>query len=161
MREFSPLAFAEHLAVLSIGIAKIEDKALEKCVALIERDAKAQIGEYQSAVGPFPEWAELADSTEFDKMRKGYPVDAPLLREGDLRDSIEHEVARAEAVVGSKSEIMEYQEFGTPTIPPRPVIGPAAFKNKEKIQKILGHAAVEGITGGMVIHESLGYDFQT
>lgn len=161
MREFaSPLDFALHLAELSHGTAKIEDKALEKCALLIERDAKAQIGWYQGAVGPFQDWAPLADSTEAEKARKGYPLDAPLLRDGALRDSIQHEVEHGEAVVGSKSDIAEYQEFGTATIPPRPFIGPAAFRNKENIQKILGMAAVEGITGGQVIHRSLGYDFE-
>lgn len=160
MREFSPLAFAEHLAVLSLGIARIEEKALEKCAVLIEKDAKAQIGFYQPQVGPFQDWAPLADSTEAQKAKLGYALDAPLLRKGDLRDSIEHEVENGVAVVGSKSDIAAYQEFGTATIPPRPFIGPAAFKNKENIQKILGHAAVEGITGGQVIHSSLGYDFE-
>jgi HK97 gp10 family phage protein len=160
MREFNPLAFSEHLAILSIGIAKAEERALEKCAVLIEKDAKAQIGYYQGAVGPFQDWAPLADSTETQKAKLGYALDAPLLRKGDLRDSIEHEVEGREAVVGSKSDIAGYQEFGTETIPPRPFIGPAAFKNKENIQKILGHAIVEGITEGQVIHSSLGYDFE-
>jgi HK97 gp10 family phage protein len=159
MRDFaSPLEFSLHLLELSHRIEIIEETALEKCAVLIETDAKAQIGFYQPQVGPFQDWAELADSTEADKARKGYPLDAPLLREGDLRNSIEHEVVGREAVIGSKSDIAEYQEFGTATIPPRPFIGPAAFRNKENIQKILGHAIVEGITGGQAIHASLGYD---
>lgn len=158
MREFSPLEFSLHLAQLSISIEKVESDALEKCAKLIERDAKAQIGFYQAAAGPFPAWEQLADSTEAEKARKGYEPDAPLLREGDLRDSIEHEVQGKDAVIGSKSDIAEYQEFGTANIPPRPFIGPAAFHNKENIQKILGGAVVEGITGGQKIHELLGYD---
>ena len=159
MREFaSPLDFSLHLLELSHRIEKIEETALEKCAVLIEKDAKSQIGFYQQEVGPFQNWAELADSTEADKVRKGYETDAPLLRQGDLRDSIEHEVVGKEAVIGSKSDIAEYQEFGTPTIPPRPFIGPAAFRNKDKIQKILGNAILEGITGGEAIHAALGYD---
>jgi hypothetical protein len=55
---------------------------------------------------------------------------------------------------------MAYQEFGTPTIPPRPVIGPAAFRNKAKIMKIIGASAVLGMTNGVRIHSSLGYDME-
>jgi HK97 gp10 family phage protein len=159
MREFDDLTkFVTHLAALNVAVAKAEDRALEKAAKIIERDAKGQIGHYQDAVGPFQDWEPLADSTEEQKARLGYPADAPLLREGDLRNSITHEVGRGEAVVGSKSEIAEYQEFGTETIPPRPFIGPAAFRNQDKIQRILGAAIVEGLTGGQLIHESLGYD---
>ena len=55
-----------------------------------------------------------------------------------------------EAVVGSKSDIAFYQEVGTPTIPPRPFIGPAAFKNKEKICQLLGEAVVHALEYGAV-----------
>ena len=160
-REFQDIGeFLLHLAELEVGIAIAEDRGLERVCQIIEKDAKAQIGHYQDAVGPFQDWAPLADSTEAEKARKGYPLDAPLLREGNLRDSIEHEVARGEAVVGSKSDVAEYQEFGTATIPPRPFIGPAAFKNKEAIERVLGATLVEGLTGGELIHEALGYDFE-
>lgn len=162
MKEFADVAtFAEHLLLLNLAVERSVHKGLEKAAKLIENDAKRQIGHYQDAVGPFQDWAPLADSTEAEKARLGYPVDAPLLREGHLRDSIEHEVSGLEAVVGSKSDVAEYQEFGTRTIPPRPFIGPAAFKNKEVIQKILGKAMVEGLIGGEAIHQSLGYDFET
>lgn len=161
MKEFADVAlFAEHLLLLNLAIERSVHKGLEKAAKLIENDAKRQIGHYQDAVGPFQDWAPLADSTEAEKARLGYPIDAPLLRDGHLRDSIEHEVSGLEAVVGSKSDIAVYQEFGTKTIPPRPFIGPAAFKNKEAIQKILGKALVEGLIGGEAIHESLGYDFE-
>ena len=83
----------------------------------------------------------------------------------DLRESIQHEVdgtiGHLEAIIGSKSDIAEYQEFGTEKIPPRPFIGPAAFNQKDKIQQLLGEAFVEGLVGGESIHRSLGYDFET
>lgn len=162
MREFDSLAqFAEHLAAVSVAVVVAEQRALEKVAQLVENTAKDEIGHYQEAAGPFPAWDDLADSTEAEKARLGYPVDAPLLRTGDLRDSIQHEVSGADAVIGSKSDVMEWQEFGTSRIPARPVIGPAAFRNKEKIQRIIGAAAVEGLTGGEVIHHALGYDFST
>ena len=126
----------------------------------IENTAKNKIGHYQSESGPFQEWPELADSTKADRLNKGYDPDEPLLREGTLRDSIQHEVGGLEAVIGSKSDIAAYQEFGTNRIPPRPFIGPAAFENKEKIERIIGEAAVAGIVGGRLIHPGLGYDFK-
>ena len=51
---------------------------------------------------------------------------------------------------------MVFHEFGTPTMPPRSVLGPAVFKNREKIEKILGRAIVEGILGGEVLPDG-GY----
>jgi HK97 gp10 family phage protein len=159
MMEFESVAlFAEHLLTLEVAIEATTHRALEKAARVVEKDAKGQIGTYQDAVGPFQDWALLADSTEAEKARLGYPADAPLLRDGTLRDSIEHEVEGNEAVIGSKSDVAEYQEFGTKTIPPRPFMGPAVFKNKEKIQRILGEALVEGLIGGAKVHSLLGYD---
>lgn len=163
MKKFfeSPLMFAEHLLQ---AVAKEElalHEGLKVSCKLIEKTAKNKIGHYQKESGPFQDWAELAESTIEDRVRKGYAPDEPLLREGNLRDSIQSEVKVLEGVVGSKSPIAAYQEFGTATIPPRPFIGPAAFENKEKIKAIVGLAAFEGITGGQKVHESLGYDFTT
>lgn len=159
MKEFNSLAeFSTHLVQLAAAEALALHRGLDKAAVLIENSAKAEIGMYQPAVGPFPEWAPLADSTEEEKARLGYPLDAPLLRTGDLRESIQHETVAFEAIIGSTSPIMAYQEFGTEKIPPRPVIGPAAFMNQEEIQAIVGSAAISGIIGEDVIHSSLGYD---
>lgn len=160
MKTFSLAEFADHLLLTEIKTVIAMQLGLERVTSVIEADAKSRIGFYQGAVGPFQDWAPLAESTETEKARLGYPLDAPLLREGDLRDSIEHEVGALEAVVGSKSEIAAYQEFGTAAIPPRPFIGPAAYNNKDKILKIIGAATVAGLTGGDPIHASLGYDIK-
>lgn len=161
MREFNRLqAFAIHLAEIEIAALVAMNRGLERVSQAIEKTAKSEIGHYQPAVGPFPGWSLLAASTEADKAAKGYPENEPLLRKGDLRDSIKHEVSGLEAVIGSKSDIAAYQEFGTNKIPPRPFIGPAAFRNKAKIKRILGHAVVSGLVGGDVVHESLGYDME-
>lgn len=158
--EFQSLGeFATHLLMLQAAVVVELNRGLDHVAKAIEDTAKSEIGEYQPAVGPFQDWAPLAESTEAEKARLGYPADAPLLREGDLRNSIERDVQGLEAVVGSKSDIAVYQEFGTAKIPPRPVIGPAAFRNGKKIQKILGAATVSGLLGGGVrIHRLLGYD---
>jgi len=159
--DFNSLAsFASHLVAREVATVVALGAGLEVVAKKIEATAKDEIGHYQPATGPFPEWAPLADTTEAEKARLGYPSDAPLLREGQLRDSIEHEVSGLEAVVGSKSDIAAYQEFGTKTIPPRPFIGPAAFRNQKDIEKAVGAAAVLGLAGGNPIAQSLGYDMQ-
>lgn len=162
MREFNSLAaFATHLAEVAVLEVAALHHGLENVASGIEKAAKDKIGEYQKESGPFPAWQELAESTKADRLNKGYDPDEPLLREGDLRDSIQHEVSGLEAIIGSKSDIAAYQEFGTNRIPPRPFIGPAAYENKDKIERVLGEAAVAGIVGGRLIQPSLGYDFKS
>lgn len=150
------------LALFVAGIHKHEEealqKALEKCAARIEKTAKAEIGHYQPAVGRFPGWAALADSTEADKARKGFQPDAPLERTGQFRDSITHEIHGLEAIIGSKDERAPWFEFGTPKMPPRQVFGPALERNRGFINKIIGKYAVSAFSGGDRVHPDLGYD---
>jgi hypothetical protein len=154
-------ALASHLAAIQLGEAIALHKGLELAAKRIEATAKNKIGEYQDGVGPFVAWADLADSTEKEKERLGYPLDAPLLRNGDLRESIGHEVGPLEAIVGSTEDVMVYQEMGTEHIPPRPVLGPAAIENEEEIVTLVGAASVAGLLGGSEISSVLGYNFKT
>jgi len=164
MKLFTSLnKFANHLAKVAIAETVALQVGLKRVAKLVEKTAKAEIGHLQPAVGSFQEWPELADSTKEDKERKNYVFNKdynPLLRTGDLHNSISHEVKGFEAAIGSTSDIMVYQEFGTASIPARPVLGPAAFKNKEKIRLIVGAAAFSGLIGEDKIHESLEYDFK-
>lgn len=150
VKEFEDLAlFAIHLAERQVAVHEAMKRGLERALLVIEKDAKDQIGHYQPEVGTFPAWAPLADSTEAEKARLGAPLGAPLLRHGGLYASFEHEViSPEEGVVGSTDPTLVYHEFGTSKMPPRPVLGPAVFKNRERIQKILGAALVDGILGG-------------
>lgn len=159
MIHFESMAhFAEYLLKATAGEAIALHEGLEKCAKLVEKTAKEEIGEYQAAAGPFPAWAELADSTKEERVRLGFTEDDPLLRTGALRDSITHETNGLEAVIGSTSPVMAYMEFGTATIPARPAIGPAAYRNKERIQSIIGAAAISGYFAGVPIHPNLGYE---
>lgn len=157
----SLLHLSEHLAAAAVKEVVTIDAGLEKCLVMMEKTAKGEIGHYQPQRGPFQDWAELADSTKEDRVRQGFTENDPLERTGGLRDSIGHEKGVLEGAMGSTSEIMAYQEFGTPTIPPRPVIGPAAFRNKERIQAILGASVISGMFNGKKIHPALGYDMET
>lgn len=150
--ELIEVAAAEYLAL---------EHGLDAVLGKIRRDAQAEIGKYQGSVGPFPAWEPLADSTQDERVRLGFTADDPLLRTGELQESIEKERQGLEGVVGSKSDVMVFHEFGTSKMPPRPVLGPAAFKNREWIERLAAAAVVAGFVGGDAIHRSLGYDFKT
>lgn len=142
-REFTSIVdFIGHLAAVEVAFSVAEHNMLDRAAAVIEANAKARIGHYQAETGAFNAWPELADSTVADRVSKGYSPDEPLLRKGDLRGSYSRAVEGNEAVVGSTSDIAVYQELGTSKIPPRPVLGPAAFDSKDKVEAILGHAVL-------------------
>jgi len=149
MKQFNGLgAFLEHMATVAARQNVALHQGLKKCAVLVEKTAKEEIGVYQSEIGDFPGWVELADATKADRLRQGFTENDPELRTGELRDSISHEIDGETAAVGSTSDIMVYQELGTDRIPPRPVLGPAALRNKESIQKILSHSVAEGLLYG-------------
>lgn len=141
-------AFALHLLLIQKAVRKTQQQALGIACQIIENDAAAQIGHYQDSHGDYPAWAQLADSTEEEKSRLGYPSDAPLERTGELKESFSHKVQGLEAIVGSTDPKMVYHEFGTDRMPPRPALGPALFKNREQISKLLGFATVTAIIEG-------------
>ncbi|MDE1009666.1 MAG: hypothetical protein OSB38_28805 [Paraburkholderia fungorum] len=152
-------AFALHLAAASAGQVVAMQSGLEEVAVRIEKTAKAEIGKYQPAVGPFSAWPELADSTKADRVAQGFSENDPLLRNGHLRDSYQHEVHGVEAVIGSKDDVALWQELGTSRgIPPRPVLGPAVEYNHAAITKILGGAAVRGLMGQTAIPSTFQYD---
>ena len=151
-KEFSSLGdFALHLVKVQAAVKVAEHQGLKRVAQLIETTAKDELGNYQGEIGPFPAWAQLADSTEEQKARMGYPVGAPLVATGEMRDNISHEVIGTNAVIGSPDDRAIYQEMGTPTIPPRPFLGPAVYTNKENIHKIIGRAVVAGILTGELV----------
>lgn len=131
--------------------------AMEAGAILVEATAKAEIGHYQrEEMGPFEEWAELQDATKQQHIQAIVDGEAapdasensPLLVKGDLRDSIKHESDARQFVVGSESEIMVYQELGTPEgIPPRPVLGPALYRDSEEVANLIGQAVEDTIAG--------------
>ncbi len=118
-------------AAFFLGMAhemeKGREHSLEKAAAFAEEKAKAAIGTYEY------NWTPLAASTV---ARKG--ADTPLLVDGALRDSYEHTVISGdEAEVGSDNPIAEWQELGTPTIPPRPVLLETGKRYEKEIVAIL------------------------
>lgn len=144
------MSLAGFIGFLAGAHERIEDathRGLEKAARIIESEAKAEIGTYQGQAGPFAAWQELADATKADRVAQGFKENDPLLRTGDMRDSIGHVVSGHEAAVGSDSDIAVFQEMGTSKIPPRSFLGGAAFRKAEDVAKVLGHSAVMGLVG--------------
>ncbi|WP_350260758.1 hypothetical protein AAF463_11345 [Pantoea sp. BJ2] len=136
--------FARELSFASAKIAAEIEIGFHVIVKEIEETAKEEIGVYQPAVGPFEAWAPLAESTKADRVRSGYTEDDPLLRSGELKNSIESEVLGLAAIVGTKSEIGLLQERGTDRIPPRPFIGPAYVRKIDPLMNAIGLAITKG-----------------
>jgi len=137
--------FARELSSASASIATGLEVSFRVIVKEIEETAKEEIGVYQPAYGPFDAWAPLAESTKADRVRRGYSEDEPLLRSGELRDSIQSEVMGLEAIVGTKSDIGLWQEVGTSHIPPRSFIGPAYVRKIDPLLEAIGEAITNGI----------------
>ena len=148
-------SFVAHLAALTIEVEHEAHHALERAAIIVETEAKDSMGEYQVAAGPFAAWAELADATKADRVAQGFPENEPELRTGGLRDSIQHQVrisgAGGEAHVGSDSQIMVYQELGTSRMPPRSILGGAAFRKADEVRDVVGGGVVAVIEGRRAI----------
>jgi len=136
--------FGEEMSFASTKIATELELGFHVIVKEIEETAKEEIGVYQPAYGPFEAWAPLAESTKADRVRQGYTEDDPLLRSGELRDSIESEVVGLAAIVGTKIQIGFWQEVGTENIPPRPFIGPAYVRKFDPLMNAIGLAISKG-----------------
>ncbi len=139
--------FAQALEWAAVRARNELDMPTEKLMLTLSELSKSYIGEYQ------PGWPKLADSTLYGwgpfpgKIELGYaPPDNPLLREGDMRESIHGEAHAAalgaEGLVGSRDLVALWQECGTPRIPPRPFLGLAMSHSQAPATVIFGEFAI-------------------
>lgn len=146
MREFHSLAEAAlHLTKLRF---EKQHGLMDEAAKIIQDEAKAIIGHYQTAYEPFGAWPELAESTKEQRVKLGFTENDPLLRTGKLRDSIERLASHDMAVVGSAEDEAVYQELGTTRIPPRSFLGIAAMKKGEEVANLIGEGIVGALVGG-------------
>lgn len=136
---------ARILEVAAFKARNLLDVPTEELMIVTAHLAQSFIGHYQSG------WAPLKPSTVDQKTRLGYaPPDNPLLRTGELRDSIEAAAALdptgAIGVVGSKDKVALYQEMGTSKIPPRMSMGLAMHETYASADRIFGDFAVKILT---------------
>lgn len=136
--------FAREMSLASAKIATELELGFHIIVKDIEETAKEELGVYQPAVGPFDAWSPLEEATKTARMRSGYSADEPLLRSGELRSTIESEIAGLAAIIGTKSEIGLWQEVGTDRVPPRPFIGPAYVRKIDPLMESIGLAISRG-----------------
>lgn len=115
----------------------VASAAIAKAVGMeIMENAKERIGTYQEATGDFPAWEQLAESTQEQRAKAGFTPNDPLLRSGELRESITMRSEGNGAIVGTPLDVGLWMENGTEKIPPRPYLGPAAEHGASKVGEI-------------------------
>lgn len=145
MKDFASFnEFGEFLQMVAVEIPEAQTHGMANASEIMQKEAKAEIGTYAQAAGPFPAMQPLSDATLSGFVHalgfyipgklESYPED-PLRRTGAMQDSIEAAHDRNNAKVGSDDDIMLFQEMGTPgalyPIPPRSVLGRALFVTQD------------------------------
>ena len=94
-------------------------------------------------------WPALAPATVARK-RTG---DSPLLETGAKRASYGVNLVDDHTVeVGSNDPKATWHELGTPRVPPRPVLVPAAMAREAEVAQIIGHRCMQGLFVGGLPH---------
>ena len=144
MPTFNSIAeFTRFLSTRRAAVREAEERGLRSAGHLLVSSARSLIGTEDEA------WPPLADATVEEKQRLGYVGQVsetdPRLRTGQLRDSIEAKSrvttpGRGSVDIGSDDPIAEYQEMGTRTIPPRPFLSTAVFRDGQKAaERVMNH----------------------
>jgi phage gpG-like protein len=137
MASFTSLgAFAAHMTGMIAHVEHAKHAALEEAAKIVEKGAKENIGTYNLG------WPQLAEATQKERVARGFSANDPLLRKGDLRDSIGHTVGHDEAHVGSNLDVAVWQELGTKRIPPRSFLMGTAVQKEDQIKHLVGHKTV-------------------
>lgn len=147
MKAVNLAGFVSVLRTLPSAVKRAEKHGLEVGAKLIEAEAKAELGVYQSDTGPFPAWETLADRTQAERVQQGYSANEPGLRSGAARASISHTVEGSVALIGSDDQHLVWFERGTSRQPPRSVFGVAGFRKGEEAAKAIGKAVQHAIAG--------------
>ena len=142
-------AAAAFFAAMGERTVHARHKGVERAAKLIEEKAKAVLGTYTEGYG----WPELADATQEDRVRQGFPANEPELRIGALRDSIGHKAEGDQAVVGSNAMTAVYAELGTSRAPPRPIFVPSVLQNLDAIKEAIGAPFHAALTGRSLDHD--------
>jgi HK97 gp10 family phage protein len=137
----SILEFVAELPAIERDLAASGPKIIEKACKIVQARAKKTIGTNQEM------WAPLAASTIADKQKHGFKTPAPLLRTGELRDSIEYTVDGLEGEVGSNLDKALFLEMGTSRMPPRSFLRSAAISSEDKIHRMAAAATISALSG--------------
>ena len=153
MIEFPSIeAFIVHLEKTKSAVQFAVPIGVGAACDLVLDTAKGLIGEYQREdTGPFEPWEELAPRTKDERTYLGFTPNDPLLRTGELRDSYERTVSGREGAVGSNLEKALELELGlsggTEYLPPRSVLGIAAFRQEELVVDLMCQPIASALAG--------------
>lgn len=138
--------FACLLMHMAHTMPRANHHALDMAGQIVEDEARALIGTYDYNR---PRWPELAEATKEDRVAQGFPENEPLLRTGELRDSIHHVVAGNTVHVGSDDDNAVWQELGTVHIPPRTFLKGAVLNTVHQIEHIMGRTMHAHLSSGV------------
>ncbi len=141
------MGFVAQLKTIEHDLVDVGPAIVARACEMVAKQARAAIGKEHEL------WPALAPSTIADRVSKGYAPNEPLLRTGELRDSIEWTASGLEGCVGSDSPIAVWQELGTSRIPPRSFLVSSAISMEEKIQRMAARAVV-AVLEGRGLHSS-------
>lgn len=138
----------------------VTDAMLDTIGSLVAKRAGYKLGEYQEQSGHFRRWVELSDLTKEDRVYQGYTENEPLLRSGEMAETLLEVNGRAgytthkrpgyaEVRIGSPYEKAVWSELGAPHVPPRPFLGPALYESMPEIRAIVGTTFASTVTTAM------------
>lgn len=136
---------AAKLGAAAITMDMANHRALERAAKIVADEAKNSLGTYQEAAGPFPAWEELAPTTKADRQAKGFSQNEPLLRTGELRDSIGYTVTDDTATIGATAPHAAFHELGTDSEPQRSFLGSAAYRKGDEVSQEIGATIITHI----------------
>lgn len=125
-------SFGMLFANMAIALPRATHTAMEAACVVVEREARRVIGTYDYG------WPQLAPSTQADRVQQGFPANEPLLRTGEMRDSIEHVSSPTEGRIGSNNPKAIWHELGTSRVPPRPFLSSALQHEAAHVVAIIG-----------------------
>jgi HK97 gp10 family phage protein len=141
VKTFSIFEFLAEIPAIERDLHASGPKIVERACQIVQKKAKAAIGREHE------EWAPLAPSTLADKAKHGFATPKPLLRTGELRDSIEYTVNGNEGCVGTDNKAAPFLEFGTSKMPPRSFLVSSAISSEDKIHRMAAAATIAALSG--------------
>jgi len=140
-------AYAAHLRAAAVRCRPLLEATLEaEFVAMGER-AKELPGDPGD-----PSWPALAGRTIKDKMDlaaqgKSAPPMNPLLRTGEMKESIEGGAIGLVGIIGAGDPKMAFHEFGTSRMPPRPIFSKILLHELPRLEMVFDQIAVDLLVG--------------
>lgn len=138
------MSCAEFAQILNAAAETVKFELVEPTDVLmteVANEAKRVIGTYEYG------WPQLAESTQEDRVKRGFTPNNPLERTGELRDSIGHRAAiapdGADGLVFSGEKKALWAEMGTVTQPARSFLMRSLIRAAGRIDAIYGAFAVK------------------